>query len=323
MTDWDSWQKTVNHTVRTQGRWYGIGDANGAPLFTLPMPSEHDTPEQWMDAADLQMTFPARDQYGRPNRVTELLLTSAIEHFDPSGQLPTAEGDYMLLVAFPGKNGTVVRRGGAIVHAVGNDPTNDGTPSEITINALNLMDVWHTVPAVSWPAAWWKAEPYETESDESGLEYKKPRYMARVELATRPMFVWKNGPAAFVIRRLAQESLDATMRTQADPDGTKWVDDPYHVVEVPELDTSAEISLEARDGFLWETVSKQAENAGVILGAYLWWPGDAPVRCWNQATSDMAPRDVDITPSQGESSRTLSYRSFEHAMTVMTVKEVA
>ena len=70
-------------------------------------------------------------------------------------------------------------------------------------------------------------------------------------------------------------------------------------------------------------MSGQAENAGVILGAYLWWPGDAPVRCWSQATSDMAPRDVDITPSEGESSRTLSYRSFEHAMTVMTVKEVA
>ncbi|QQB45308.1 hypothetical protein I6I10_07110 [Corynebacterium glucuronolyticum] len=34
------------------------------------------------------------------------------------------------------------------------------------------------------------------------------------------------GRAGFVIRRLAQESLDAAMFTQLDPDGTRWVDDP-------------------------------------------------------------------------------------------------
>lgn len=322
MTDWASWRRTVDYTVATQGRWYGIGDADGAPLFTLPMPSEPDTPDQWMDSADLQVTFPAREPRGRVNRVTELLVMRALDDFDPSGRLPTAEGDYMLLAAFPGKDGAVVRRGGAIVHTAAEDEDNDGVPSEITIHALNCMDVWHTVPAVSWPAAWWKAEPYEVGTDESGIEYQQKRLMARVELATNAMFVWKNGPAAFVIRRLAQESLDAAMRTQSDPDGVKWVDDPYHVVEVPEEDTSDEISLEARDGFLWETVSGQAENAGVILGAYLWWPGDAPVRSWSQATSSMRPRDVDITPSEGESSRILGYRSFPHAMTVLTVKEV-
>lgn len=323
MVDWASWKKTVDYTVKTQGRWYGIGDADGTPLFTLPMPSEPDTPDQWMDSADLQVTFPAREPDGRVNRAAELLVMDALDKFDPSGRLPTAEGDYMLLAAFPGAGGQVVRRGGAIVHATANDEDNDGVPSEITIHALNCMDVWHTIPAVSWPAAWWKADPYEVGSDESGLEYKKKRLMARVELATNAMFVWKNGPAAFVIRRLAQESLDAAMRTQSDPDGVKWVDDPYHVVEVPGEDTSEEISLEARDGFLWETVSKQAENAGVILGAYIWWPGDAPVRCWSQATSSMSARDVDITPSEGKSSRTLGYRTFEHAMIVLTVKEVA
>ena len=229
----------------------------------------------------------------------------------------------MLLAAFPGPGGQVVRRGGAIVHTTANDEDNDGIPSEVTIHALNCMDVWQTIPAVSWPVSWWKARPYEVKTDESGIKYTQPRHLARVEMATRSMFTWKNGPAAFVIRRLAQESLDASMASQSDPDGPRWVDDPYHVVELPAVDNSPEISLEARDGFLWETVSEQAENAGVILGAYLWWPGDPPVRCWSQARSDMNPRDVDITPSEGKSSRHPVELEFPHAMVVMTVKEVA
>ena len=287
------------------------------------MPSEPDTPDQWMDSADLQVTFPAREPDGSVSRAAELLVMDALDEFDPSGRLPTAEGDYMLLAAFPGPGGHVVRRGGAIVHATANDEDNDGIPSEITIHALNCMDVWQTIPAVSWPVSWWKARPYEVKTDESGIKYAQPRHLARVEMATRSMFTWKNGPAAFVIRRLAQESLDASMASQSDPDGPRWVDDPYHVVELPAVDNSPEISLEARDGFLWETVSEQAENAGVILGAYLWWPGDPPVRCWSQARSDMNPRDVDITPSEGKSSRHPVELEFPHAMVVMTVKEVA
>ena len=101
------------------------------------------------------------------------------------------------------------------------------------------------------------------------------------------------------------------------------MDDPFHVVEVPEVDTTPVISLDAADGSLWDTVAAQARNAGVILGARVWWPGDKPVRCWNQATSSMTPAQVDISPSQGASQRTLAYRAFPHAMIVLTVKEVA
>lgn len=323
MTDWESWRKHVDHVVETQGRWYGVGDADGAPLFDLPAPLSPSTPEQWMESADLEISFPAREPGGGVNRVTETFVMAALEEFDPSGQLPVASGDFTLLAAFPGPERAVVRRGGAIVHANATDNENDGLPDEITLYALNAMDVWNTIPAVSWPAAWWKATPYERTTDESKIAYQRPRRMARVELATRTTFTFKQGPAGFVIRRLAQESLDAAMMTQSDPDGTRWVDDPFHVVEVPEVDTTPEITLEARDGFLWETVAGQAKNAGVILGARLWWPGDPPVRCWNQATSSMGPDEVDISPSVGESKRTLGLRSFDHAMVVLTVKEVA
>ncbi|MDK8578916.1 hypothetical protein QP905_11310, partial [Corynebacterium pseudodiphtheriticum] len=75
-----------------------------------------------------------------------------------------------------------------------------------------------------------------------------PRRLAKIQFATKSVFAWKQGRAGFVVRRLAQESLDAVGFSQADPDGTQWVDDPFHVVEVPEVDNSPEISLEARDG---------------------------------------------------------------------------
>ena len=322
MTDFEDWQKHVNYIVATQGRWYGIGDGDGNPLFTLPEPSENESPEQWMDSADLAITLPAQNLDGTPNRAARLLLLDSLVGFDPSGKLPIADVDYTLLVAFPGPDGKITRRGGIITHTTATDPGNTGVPTEITINALSFMDVWNTIPAASWPAAWWKASPYPRESDESKIPYSHPWHMARIELATRSTFVFKTGKAGFVIRRLAQESLDAVMFTQADPDGTRWVDDQYHIVEVPEIDTSEIISLEDRDGFLWDTVAGQAKNAGVILGAYLWWPGDAPVRCWNQVNSSMPPEHVDITPSQGSSARSIRHRTFTHPMIVLTVKEV-
>lgn len=323
MTDWESWRRHVDYVISERGRWYGIGDGDGVPLFDLPDPLEVSAPEQWNSSEDIEIKLPAVGVDGGVGRAADLLVMRSLAGFDPSGQLPVADEDYTLLAAWAGDDGQAVRRGGVITHSDTEDPDNSGVPATLTLHALSFMDVWNTVPAVSWPAAWWKATPYERTTDESGLEYRQAWPMARVELATHTTFVWKNGPAGFVIRRLAQESLDAVMMTQADPDGTRWVDDPYHVVEVPEVDTSEEISLEARDGMLWETVAAQAKNAGVILGAYMWWPGDTPVRCWSQATSGMSARDVDISPSEGESARTLGLREFAHPMVVLTVKEAS
>lgn len=321
MTDWPSWQKHVSYVVEKRGMWIGIGDADGNPLFTLPDPVSRDIPEQWMSTEDLSLSFHGRRVDGTPTLLNETLLVDALRNVDANGQLGVAEGDYTILLALPGVNGEI-RRGGNIVFATGVDVDNDGVVDEITVAATSFSDVWNTVPAMSWPASWWRATPYERTQDEAGLTYSQVWEMARIEMATNPVFTWKNGPAGFVIRRLAQESLDAFMFTQQDPDGTRWVDDPYHVVEVPEVDTTPEISLEARDGFLYDTVADQAKNAGVILGARLWWPGDAPVRSWNLVDSSMTPEQVDISPSEGESQRTVDYRSFDHAMIVLTVKEV-
>lgn len=324
MVDWGSWSRHVDHVINTRGRYYGIGDGDGNPLFDLPDPLPGSpAPEQWMAAEDLELSLPAVTPEGAPTRASDLLVLDDLAGFDPSGQLPTAEEQYTLLVAMRGEDGSTVRRGGLITHTDASDPDNTGIPTEMTIHALNFADVWNTAPAVSWPVAWFKAAPYPQISDESGLEYSREWEMARVEMSTRSMFTFKHGPALFVIRRLAQESLDAVMMTQQDPDGTRWVDDPRHVVEVPVgEDTSPVISLEARDGPIWETVAGQAQNAGIILGARLYWPGDNPVRSWELANSSMEPAQVDITPSEGEPYRQIVEQEFPHPMIVMTVKEV-
>lgn len=322
MTDWQSWRKHVDYVVATRGRWFGLGDGDGTPIMTLPDPTDIDAPDQWAEAEDLSFTMPAltRDYLTHP--AAERLVMAGLGTFSRDGRLATATEDLTLLVAFPGPGGHVQRRGGVITHTDGIDQDNAGTPTEITINATSIMDAWKTTIAASWPAAWWKARPYERTEDEAGIAYSEPWALARVELATRSTFVWKHGPAGFVIRRLAQESLDATMATQADPDGTLWVDDPYCVVEVPEIDTSPEISLEARDDTLWDTVSNQARNAGIVLGARAWWPGDPPIRTWKPAKSTMTPAEVDITPTEGESQRPVGQHTFSHAMIVLTAKEV-
>lgn len=322
MTNWTDWQRHVDYVLETRGRHYAIGDGDGTPLFDLPDPINAGAPEQWMDSPDLEITLSATDPDGSPIRAAEMLVLNDLVGFDPSGQLPTAEEDYTLLFSFRGEDGSTVRRGGVITHTTASDLNNSGIPTEMTIHALNFADCWNTIPAVSWPVAWFNAAPYERTTDESGLEYSREWEMARVEMATRTMFTFKHGPAGFVIRRLAQESLDAAMMTQQDPDGQRWIDDPYMIVEVPAgPDDSPVISLEARDGALWNTVAGQAQNAGLILGARLWWPGDKKVRSWELANSSMEPWQVDITPSEGEPYRQVVEQEFPHPMIVLEVKE--
>lgn len=95
------------------------------------------------------------------------------------------------------------------------------------------------------------------------------------------------------------------------------------VVEVPAgPDDSPVISLEARDGSLFDTAAGQAGSAGVLLGARLYWPGDLPIRSWELANSSMLPEQVDLTPSQGEPYRQVVEQEFSHSMIVLTVKQV-
>ncbi|WP_156322795.1 hypothetical protein [Corynebacterium deserti] len=269
----------------------------------------------------MEISLPGVRDDGSIQRHAEILIMDAIKEFDPSGQLPPAEDAFYVVSATASQHG-VERKSMRIIYTNADDPDTIGTPQNTTIFGLDLKDIWKMIPAQSWPASWWRATPYERTSDESGLIYPEPWNMAKIQIANRTLFTFKHGQAGFVIRRLAQEALDAAMMTQQDPDGTRWVDDPYHVVEVPEEDNSPIISLEARDGSLWDTCIGQAQNAGLILGARLWWPGDPPVRSWQLANSSMTPEQVDITPSQGEPYRQIMEQTFPHAMTVLTVKEV-
>lgn len=316
MTDWSSWRKHVEYVINTRGRWYGLGDGDGAPLATLPEPeSDFAWPEQWQSIEDIQMTLPAEGEW------YDRLIGDGLTGFSIDGKLGLVTGDYTVLYATRGENGKTVRRAGVVTHALSEDPDNTGGGVTITISALGTGDVWNTIPAISWPSSWWKADPYPRTTDESMIDYEQPWNMARIEMATRTSYVNKYGQAAFVVRRLVQESLDAAMSTQKDPDGTIWVDDPFHVVEVPdETDMSPNIALEARDGQLWETVQAQAQAAGIQLGARVWWPGDDPIRCWTPVTSSTPGPEVDITPDDGSPSvRTLEERTFPHAMIVVEV----
>lgn len=320
--DFVSWQKHVNHVIDTRGRWYGLGDIHGNPIMTLPDLGELGAPDQWGSTEDMTFTLPAVDDDGKLTPLADLLVMNDLRDIDENGQLPPGREIYTIIMATRGKDGGIVRRAGISSHRYGNDPNNTGLPTELVIPASNVADAWNTTVAVSWPNAWWKAEPYARTSDESGLPYSREWWMARVELATRTTFTLKHGKAVFVIARLMQESLDASMMTQKDPDGTRWIDDPRHVVEVPAVDNSPVISLEARDGSVWDTVAAQAQNAGVILGARLWWPGDPPVHSWELANSSMTPAQVDITPSQGEPYRQIVEQTFNKPMVVLTVEEV-
>ena len=323
MTDFVSWNRTVDWIINTQGRWYGIGTGDGEPIMTLPEPLEPSSaPKVWMSMQDIKVTIPTQGEHG-PHATVDRLITQHLTRVDGGLFVPATDEELTLMVADRGRNGTVVRRAGVISHAVGHDPDDAGMPVSMTIHAADLMEVWHTWPCPSFPLSWWMTTMREYTTDESGVAYTTPRQLALVEMATTADGYTKYGPAETVIRELIQQSLDAVASTTTDPDGTLWVDNPFHVVDLaPTGNPSKGIYIEVRDGTLWETISPQAQNAGVLLGYRVWWPGDPPVRSWQLANSTMTPEQVDLTPEVGLPYRQVVDQTFEHPMIVLTADQI-
>lgn len=324
MTDWQSWNRHVDYIIDTQGAWYGIGDGDGAPLLTLPGPLEESAPKVWMSREDMTITIPAAGEHGL-HVVAGRLVSPRLIKIGPDGRMiPATDEELTFLTADRGPNGTVIRRGGVISHADADDPSNTGAPETITIYALDLMDVWHSWPAPSWPLSWWETTIRDYTTDESGVDYTTARHMGLVEMATRADGYTKFGPAETVIRELVQESLDAAAKTQTDPDGTPWVDRPHHIIDLVETGRdSPDVYIEVRDEYLWDTVSTQASNAGVLLGYRLWWPGDPPIRSYELAHSDMSVEQVNLSPPDGsQPHRQVVEQTFDRPMVVLTANQL-
>lgn len=323
MTDWNSWNRHIEQVIDDRGYWYGLCDGDGDPLMTLPLPASGTAPEAWMSVQDIQVTIPVDGKHGQ-HAAAQVLVGDEFTKINADGTLKVAvDGDYLIVVAMRGEAGQIRRYAGIVTHAVigGDDPVGW---SLLTISASNQMDVWHSWPAPSFPLSWWLTEVEEYSTDISGVEYESPRRLSLMEMATAADGYTKFGPVEQIIRVIAQESLDAAASAQVDPDtGVRWVDDPFHVVDMRSSGVeSPERYIRIQDETLWDTVSKPAQQNGVVLGCYLWWPGDDPVIVWSQATSDMTGEQVELMPSTRTPYRRLVRKSWEHPMWVLTADQI-
>lgn len=312
--DWESWAKHVNYVVATDGYWIGLCDGDGSPVMDLPALVSGQEAAQWMSAPDIAVTIP-RAGLVAESQAADLLVKRFVDNLDSSGRFQAADDeDWVLGLAVRGPAGGVRRTACVITHA-----TQDETGDLVTIHAENIMKVWETWPCPSWPLSWWETNMSEFTTDESQIPYTTPRMMTLVEMATVIDGYARRGPAESTIREIVQESLDVAARTQPVVGGGVWLDDPYHVVDCRDNGReSPEVIIRLDDSTLWETLAARAQQAGVLLGARVWWPGDPPVRCYAPATSDMTPEQVNLRGPH----RPIEERVFPHAMIVLTVDQM-
>lgn len=93
------WVKHVNWVIEERGRWVGVGDGDGKPLWSLPGPVVEALPDQWSAAEDLEVTVPATLAGGEVAPWTQALVIGGLGGFDESGKAhAVADVDYTLLL---------------------------------------------------------------------------------------------------------------------------------------------------------------------------------------------------------------------------------
>lgn len=255
------YRKHIDYVVSTHGQWVGVCDEEGWPLVEVPPAAVVSAPELRGDVSAVEVTVPVDPAH------------PLVREFIGDG-LGEARGGRLELRGAATRLLVVVREGARWAYqctvAVA---SGSGGPHELVIRGVDLVDGLSTWPCPSIPGEWSRASFSEWRTDASGVEYEKPRELARVEFATAVDGYTVDAPAATAVRTVVQDSLDAVNTLCG------WSDDPHMVVDFPDVvDESPRLLVRTDDSSVWDTVAAPAQSAGLTVRVVLWWPGDDPVR---------------------------------------------
>lgn len=256
------WRKHIDQAVHDDGQWVGLLDEDGYPMMDFPAIVTVTAPKARSESSSVEIVVDVNAGGGR--RLLDELVADGIGDTDAEKRLVPASGSTRLVC--------IVRPGGRLVYTVTHSVVEGrAAPSLLRINGVDLLDGLSWWPAPSVPRTWAEAEFRTMTTDASGAEYATPRDLAQVEFAQVADGYTVKDHAVTAIRKVIQDSFDATNQLMG------W-DDPHAVVDYSGgEDNSPELLIRTDDSSIWDTVAEPAMQSGVTLAVGLWWPGDIPV----------------------------------------------
>lgn len=260
--DITDWRKHIDAVVSDEGQWVGLLDENGWPILDFPAVVTVNAPEARFTAGSVEVVVSVAN--GAGSRLMDELVADGLGVMDEEKRLIPAAGPTRLVC--------VVRPGERLVYTVTHTVAEGrAAPSQITVHGVDSIDDLAWWPCPSIPIQWTQQKFTEWTTDASGVEYVKPRPLARVEFGTAADGYTVKGPARTTVRNVVQDSLDAVNALM------KW-QQPGMVVDYSGgADTTPELLIRTDDSPLWDTIAEPAKQAGLSIEIDLWWPGDPPV----------------------------------------------
>lgn len=235
------------------------------PLIDLAAPRMRNAP------AEVRATFSGKSRRGHVHPMVDELIAEGIGIVDDQGQLVVIPDETRFL-AFErtGKTRRVFR----VTHCVARDL--DPSPAELVVYGVDMTKLLALVPSMSAPMTWtgeWTTFTRDWVGPEGEeILFDQPRDLAGMQMVTVADGATVEGPAEETIRRLVAESLEAMFRVVGVEEDPPIVVDPTET-GVP----SPRVLIRPTDGPLLEEIMPTAMAAGVVIGAWMWWPGDDPV----------------------------------------------
>lgn len=268
----EQWQAHKLHrdaVIADTGRWIGLADENGEPLFDCPPGIDATAPRTRGAITSGRWQFPCRAPGGVVHPIVDELVAEGLSRVDRVGQLVPVMGKTRWLIV---ERQGAKRRAYRLTHTSGHG---DGdAPSVIEAHGEDLLSLLNRVPAFSAPTSiTGRFTEFKRDwigDEETEIFYAKPRDLQDMKMLTVADGATIDGPAEDVIRRIIDTSLETAFKATGKTRSI-LVNPAESGLESPYL------ALTVEDGYLWDTLGAVALQAGVGVSVDWWWPGDEPV----------------------------------------------
>ena len=268
---WSEWSRHALEVAENMGQYAAILDEDGLPLCDLPPLLNLQASRTRGEPASVVATVMVNAGKGIPHRCVAHIMAEGLGEVDSEGRMkPIVDKTRFLFI----RRSNYRNRVYWITHCVakGNNPF---APSMIEIHGVEVLKMLDLFPAMSGPISWkenpffdftrdWKGEPNKI------IQFKRPRRLADIQMATSADGTTIKGEAREVIRTVIDSSLQACWRIA----GINKSDAPIMLNKKQRWDTkkTPELLLRPQDGPLLETISAPALAAGIDISAWMWFP---------------------------------------------------
>lgn len=262
MTDWASVQKHRKQALEDSGRWACLLDGDFEFLCDLPAFVEFSLPDTRNAVGDCEVSIPVFVDGELHPVVDDLVATGFIGGSFDGRVEPVV--NRTRVVVFESVDGGRCSFRVVKVQAVG-DSRN---PHTLLLQGVSMLDYLAGLPAPSMLGTW-KSNVKSVDRDYAAV-FNKSRLLGDIRFSNVADGFTEVGPAETVIRRVIEQSVDATNRVL----GVLVADSHIRVCPYGSGLPSPTAWVRPTDDYLFDTIVGTAASAGVVVSADLWIPGD-------------------------------------------------